>query len=178
MSTIMNSLKQNALCLNTSSATPAPVFIASTGRSFFTVRCTMPKITKKCTKCLVEQPLSSFSLDRTKKGGQTCWCKSCVSIKRKRYYKTERGKERLRINVDNWQRKYPLKRKANNKLYHAVKYGRIEKPKACSLYGDSSGRIDGHHPDYSKPFEVVWCCRACHCKIHADKRPEGAYEAN
>ena len=31
---------------------------------------------------------------------------------------------------------------------------------------NSNNNIQLHHPDYSKPFEIVPCCRDCHMKIH------------
>lgn len=30
-------------------------------------------------------------------------------------------------------------------------------------------KIVAHHPDYSKPNEVVFCCQICHDKIHKGK---------
>ena len=39
------------------------------------------------------------------------------------------------------------------------------KPTVCSQCG-VEGRIEAHHPDYSKPLEVVWLCRIHHVEAH------------
>lgn len=39
-------------------------------------------------------------------------------------------------------------------------------------------KTDAHHPDYSKPLEVVWLCRSCHKKEHGRRKreePRGHY---
>jgi hypothetical protein len=43
------------------------------------------------------------------------------------------------------------------------------KPAFCELCGalETDAQIEGHHPDYSKIYEVFWVCRQCHCDIHA-----------
>lgn len=43
----------------------------------------------------------------------------------------------------------------------AVKAGRLVKSKTCTWCG-AGGPIEGHHPDYARPFMVVWLCRRCH----------------
>ncbi|KKM75472.1 hypothetical protein LCGC14_1389940 [marine sediment metagenome] len=46
----------------------------------------------------------------------------------------------------------------------AVKGGELIRPENCSVCGGKSPDrgLDGHHPDYSKPLEVMWVCRVCH----------------
>jgi hypothetical protein len=38
------------------------------------------------------------------------------------------------------------------------------KPQPCVSCG--AEKAEKHHPDYSKPMEVVWLCRRCHVKLH------------
>lgn len=53
-------------------------------------------------------------------------------------------------------------------LTEAVKTGRIVKPTNCSDCGVvvPKSRMDGHHEDYNKPYDVIWLCRACHARRH------------
>jgi hypothetical protein len=41
--------------------------------------------------------------------------------------------------------------------------GRIHRER-CPWHPEKE-RSEAHHPDYSKPFLVVWCCFGCHRKI-------------
>jgi hypothetical protein len=41
--------------------------------------------------------------------------------------------------------------------------GRIKR-QACSQCGKPTA--EGHHPDYEKPFDVIWLCRKCHAALH------------
>lgn len=48
----------------------------------------------------------------------------------------------------------------------ALKSGALVKPDSCSVCG-WVGAIQGHHPDYDKPLEVVWVCGPCHRLEHS-----------
>jgi hypothetical protein len=58
-----------------------------------------------------------------------------------------------------------LKVKCRKRVDHEIRHGRLTKPTICSNCL-SGGVIDAHHPDYGKPLEIVWLCRACHWLIH------------
>lgn len=51
----------------------------------------------------------------------------------------------------------------------AVRSGQLIKPETCSRCG-KGGVIEGHHPDYTKPLEVVWLDRSCHRRLHKELR--------
>ncbi len=57
----------------------------------------------------------------------------------------------------------PEKILARKKLHKSVKAGRIV-PLPCQVCGE---KAEGHHPDYSKPRDVVWLCRKHHLEVHA-----------
>jgi hypothetical protein len=69
-----------------------------------------------------------------------------------------------------WIQRNPTKRTAHNILWRAIRKGEIMKPDACSKCGREV-RIEGHHPDYSKPLEVIWLCHRCHIKEHKNPLP-------
>lgn len=64
----------------------------------------------------------------------------------------------------------PLKHQARVKLGIAVSAGKIKRPVKCSRCDQPHKRIEGHHPDYTKPLDVVWLCPPCHSVIHPHAR--------
>ena len=46
-------------------------------------------------------------------------------------------------------------------FHRALRNGLLKRPDKCSRCG-LIGKIEGHHPDYDKPLEVIWLCRKCH----------------
>ena len=87
--------------------------------------------------------------------------------KSKEYYLTDKGKEvRLNSSRRYWtDPKNKFKNKARYTLNNALKRGEILKPSACEKCG-YEGYIEGHHIDYSKPFDVIWLCKVCHENEH------------
>jgi hypothetical protein len=88
-----------------------------------------------------------------------------VRERHRRYQATDAGKASMLNARKKWLKQNPEKRAAHNLLNGAVKSGKVVKPKVCQECG-ASGRIHGHHEDYSKPLEVDWLCANCHAKRH------------
>jgi hypothetical protein len=62
---------------------------------------------------------------------------------------------------------------AQNKVEKAILHGRLVRPRKCMRCGeeplpmkDGRPNIQAHHPDYSKPLEVLWLCQKCHHQEH------------
>jgi ribosomal protein S27AE len=55
--------------------------------------------------------------------------------------------------------------KVQQQVSKAVKEGILKRPEYCPKCG-IKGKIQAHHEDYSKPFEVIWLCMKCHRGIH------------
>jgi hypothetical protein len=49
-----------------------------------------------------------------------------------------------------------------------AKYRGTLKCQPCVRCGDSETEM--HHPDYSRPLDVIWLCRTCHAQWHARLR--------
>lgn len=59
--------------------------------------------------------------------------------------------------------KYPEKMRARQQVYRAKKSGKLI-PEPCEICG-STGSIQAHHPDHSRPLAVLWYCRMHHREI-------------
>ena len=81
----------------------------------------------------------------------------------KKYYNTH--KEIVGKRVKEGYVKYPEKYRSRTAFRNACKCGKIQRPKECQQCFIEC-TPDGHHEDYSKPFEVVWLCKGCHGKMH------------
>lgn len=76
-----------------------------------------------------------------------------------------KNRDKVKSNRAEYEKRYPEKSTAYRAINNAVAYGKLFKPSNCSQCG-YEGHIEGHHPDYSKPLEVIWLCRECHNREH------------
>lgn len=142
---------------------------------------------KTCKKCNIDKPLDDFYSNDSS-------CKECrkqavrenrakkadyyreydrqrfkndprVKERHERYFGTIQGKIASERAKNKWVASNPVKRAAHVILGNAVKSGAIKKPGFCECCG-GTGRIHGHHCDYSKPLDVMWLCPACHKNWH------------
>ena len=71
-----------------------------------------------------------------------------------------------------WYERYKQKNKikfdARKVLRDSVYRGKIIR-KPCMRCG-SKTMVEGHHPDYSKPLDVLWLCRKHHQELHLSTR--------
>ena len=61
-----------------------------------------------------------------------------------------------------YQDRNPQKTYCHRQVRYAVARGDLIRPNSCSKCGEIRSRIEAHHPDYSKPLDVVWLCKPCH----------------
>ncbi len=59
-----------------------------------------------------------------------------------------------------------VKHTARVLLNTALKEGKVKRPSECSRCGKKC-KPQAHHPNYSKPLEVIWLCGICHKQEHA-----------
>ena len=103
-------------------------------------------------------------------------CREYEQSKPKRTPEAERAKyvrKMKRIHGEDWQPKEILspeekaiRDKCRERFRTAVKRNKVVK-KPCEVCGDL--KTDGHHPDYSKPLDVIWLCRKHHVEVHHPK---------
>jgi len=87
-------------------------------------------------------------------------------VSQKKYFQTNKGKEKYKQQSLILRKKYPEKARARSLLSNAICDGKIIRPLKCSLCGFDKGIIEAHHPDYLRPLDVVWVCKSCHFMVH------------
>jgi hypothetical protein len=95
-----------------------------------------------------------------------------LAIKR-RYSSDPKIAARERERIETFRKANPELGRAHANLFYAVKTGKVKKPKSCQRCGkipprakDGRSKLQGHHPDHSKPLEVVWLCSFCHAAVN------------
>lgn len=138
-------------------------------------------MTKECFKCGVIKPLTDFYKHPRMKDGRFNKCKECnkkdVRKNRKdkidyyrsydagRYKNDPSVKQRISKAASDWNARHPDRYKAHYLLNNAVRDGRLMRPDQCQECG-VTGRLHGHHHDYTKPLDVEWLCPPCHFARH------------
>lgn len=115
----------------------------------------------RCGRCDEYKPSSEFWVDKSRTDGIRHECKPC-SLKRFReevYPKikvSERHKRQHAMRIRRGRAKHPERVKAREMVQ-----GKGLKKSACERCG-ATEKLEMHHPDYSKPLEVVTLCVPCH----------------
>lgn len=151
---------------------------------------------KRCAKCGNEYPATTeyFYVDRKTSDGLVSPCKNCRRISAAEYRQNNPEKisaikkasvakkpEKYKASKQAWAKanankitqyahearlRYPNKAKARRVVTHAVRDGKLPPVNTllCVHCGNSANEY--HHPDYSKPLDVIPLCVSCHKKVH------------
>jgi len=132
---------------------------------------------KVCSNCGMEKSKTEFQKRNASVDGLTASCQSCLKQRDAARYKTERelrsarqksylatpeGKAAHKRATEKWQEQNKLRRAAHVILNNALKYKTIER-QLCWVCGT---KAEAHHPDYSRPLDVVWLCKKHHHEVH------------
>jgi len=118
---------------------------------------------KRCPKCGHLGGLGFFYRARTKPGGITSWCKECTKSYAKEAQATIGGKLAHKKAIARQRMMFPEKIKARNAVCNAVRDGRLIR-QPCEVCGKI--KVEAHHLDYKKPFEIQWLCPYHHREQH------------
>jgi hypothetical protein len=67
------------------------------------------------------------------------------------------------IRARDYRSRFPERYRANSMVQRALRSGKIQKT-PCECCGSID--VEAHHPDYSRPLDVVWLCPREHREIH------------
>src|SRR5688572_29118653 len=128
---------------------------------------------KQCSRCKQVKPLAEFHKDSGRRDGYAGRCKTCaIEIARAHYakgqeYHQKEAKEYREKNKDKvrkWRKDYLARHPDRVHAYAKVQWARVigEIPPASEFACESCGKPAGdyHHPDYSKPLELVPLCKS------------------
>ena len=149
--------------------------------------------TKTCNQCNEMKPLSEFHRNHRMSDGHVNQCKVCrrpqsaqwnrdnpdrmkearerwnaKNPKRRRQQQVlwrEQNREKDNAVKTTWKTNNPEARLAHKRIHNATKSGRMVRPPKCSAC-DKSAKIEAHHSDYARPYDVVWLCPPCHNSKH------------
>lgn len=148
---------------------------------------------KTCNKCHASLDESAFYKHKQTRDRLDPTCKECKKSYQRAYgigryasdaewviMRREKGREYARSKKPNYERvrhsgyvkttasRNPQKFAAQVLFRNAVSRGAIER-QPCEVCGRKG---QGHHDDYSKPFEVRWLCPKHHAEHHVKLREE------
>ena len=120
----------------------------------------------KCAWCSSLFEKATKRINQTNKlGKQHACCRSCAS----KLTNEERRCEPTTPNAANTRRdkaKFPEKDRARYLVRQSIKSGKLIPLDECEVcYSDD--KVDGHHPDHSRPFFLLYLCKDCHKRADA-----------
>lgn len=138
-------------------------------------------LVKTCFKCGIDKPIAEYYAHPKMADGLLNKCKVCARrdarnnyASRPEYYRAydrERNAAAVRKAKAraSWMRaaaKHPERKRASDAVAKALRIGAL-KQHPCWVCGE---KAQAHHPDYSRPLDVVWLCVLHHRQAHAITR--------
>ena len=145
---------------------------------------------KTCRECGIEKPMTEYYEHKGMTDGHLNKCKSCVRSRvlsntkenadyykkynkqramlphrveaRKKYAKTKLGKLAIKKANEKYIKNNPIKRFATVAVNNAIRDGKLQKL-PCFICGN---KAEAHHPDYTRPLDVIWLCNQHHREVH------------
>ena len=154
----------------------------------------MKTTVKTCFKCKQKKAATEFYAHSGMGSGLLGKCKECTKAdvranyrsKRKQYQEYERARanlpHRIKAREDyaktdayarshekaslKWASNHPDRRKASHIVGNAIRGGKLFRWPVCAI-PECDKKPQAHHPDYSRPLDVVWLCPPHHKQAHA-----------
>jgi hypothetical protein len=120
----------------------------------------------KCKECTKKD--SAERIEKVKKDPQWLAIERARCRDKSERYRQSGKAKRYEGTVKRWRKKHPIKHKAHSAAIRA----HPTPPEACSDCGTKPKVMHRHHPDYSKPKEIVWLCPKCHGLRHRKPLPK------
>ena len=117
---------------------------------------------KECIKASVKKNRQE-NLERIRAYDRLCGSMPHRVAARKEYQMTEAYAESRNKANQRYLEAYPERNKARIAVNNAVRDGRLMR-QPCFICGE---KAEAHHPDYSRPLDVVWLCDSHHKQTHA-----------
>ncbi len=114
----------------------------------------------KCQRCKAEGDNFTKNSRRVLMDGTVKYsymCQDCQAERARKYRQTPQGK----IAVYKAARKYDAKNPERRKAWEKCRALGIKPCEICD-----NPRTDKHHPDITKPLQIVWLCRRHHKERH------------
>ena len=122
---------------------------------------------KRCHKCGEMKPYSGYRKDRTRPDGLNTRCNKCMNRYYNEYvYPKLKSDPAFRAYHRVADRKYRAANPHKVAAHEAVRNKQRTLKKATCERCGATEQLHMHHPDYSKPLEVVTLCRPCHELAH------------
>jgi hypothetical protein len=133
---------------------------------------------KACFKCHRTLPLADYYKHKEMADGHLNKCKECtkadaaayraanpelILARKLEWSRTEKGRATMKRCIQNRKAAHPDRDRANTAASNAIKLGKLI-PQPCFVCG--AAKVEGHHPDYSAPLDVVWLCKKHHVEVH------------
>ena len=135
---------------------------------------------KSCKKCRCEKPLDLFYRHSLTRDGHMSECIACVKARTAAWHSLHaeeaKVRHRARAKLPNviaqqrvrsikWHSDNPLRSAAQQILRKARRRGDVIPWPVCAM-PECECKPEAHHPDYSRPLDVVWLCSSHHKLAH------------